>query len=512
MSDRQTSTCDCLDPTAPPFLALSEPQLKITLSDDQMSAHLEVVVEPESTATAIPLEQVITAMTAVGLPAPSFDDLSKLIGGYELRLPIQAPIIVARGEAPIDDTPARLEMLLHEESAGTEKVVDHYNRHHYVTAVAGEAIARVHRRIAGSAGMDVCGKSISQPHPPDQRFTLGANVTLEADGTVVSRIAGRVRNDNEKLWVDPLMDIPGDVNFAVGNIDFSGDVNVCGSVLDLFRVASNGNVTIQGAVEAAEIIAGANLVVRGGIVGKDRGHCTAKENITFKFAINAKICAGGDIHAQVEIASSQVRCGGQLDIRDGLILGGEVQARGGVRCGTLGTSAGTKTIVEVGTDPPLRHSLHHQLSELKRLQKEIHDVCEDAVPMLQNQKSLNATQKEDVTELLFQKSQAEIKAAKILSELREAFEATRAAAKEQVLVMKCIYPGVTLRFPDLECTIDQALRGPLQFAPRKIDGCMVICAIQEDGRYGLPLHTRPMRDELMHAVMHALGITPATQQ
>jgi uncharacterized protein (DUF342 family) len=509
MSDRQTSTCDCPDPTAPPFLALPEPQLKITLSDDQMSAQLEMVLGPESTATAIPLEQVITAMTAAGLPAPSFDDLSKLIGGYELRLPIQAPIIVARGKVPVEDTPARLEMLLHEESSET---VDHYNRHHYVTAVAAQPIARIHRRIAGSAGMDVCGKSISQPHPPDERFTLGANVTLEANGTVVSRIAGRVRNDNDKLWVDPQMDIPGDVNFAVGNIDFSGDVNVCGSVLDLFRVASNGNVTIQGAVEAAEIIAGANLVVRGGIVGKDRGHCTAKENITFKFATNAKICAGGDIHAQVEIASSQVRCGGLLDIREGLILGGEIQARGGVRCGTLGTSAGTKTIVEVGTDPLLRHTLHHQLSELKRLQKEIHDVCEDAVPMLQNQKSLNATQKEEVTELLFQKSRAEIKATKILSELREAFEAARAAAKEQVLVMKCIYPGVTLRFPNLECTIDQALRGPLQFAPRKIDGSMVICAIQEDGRYGLPLPTRPMRDELMLAAMHALGLTPATQQ
>src|ERR1700733_6733911 len=262
----------------PTLTAVPEPLVKIAISDDQMSAQVEAIVESESSATAISLDQLASAMIAAGMPAPSLDDLSKLIGGDELRLPIQTPIILARGKAPVDDAPARLEMLLHEESAETEKGIDHYNRHHYVTALANQPIAKVHRRIVGSAGVDVRGKSIAQRHPPDQRFTLGANVTLDSNGSVVAKIAGRVRNETGKLWVDPLMDIPGNVDFATGNIDFAGDVHVCGNVLDLFHVASRGNVTIEGAVEAAEIIAGASLLVRGGIIAKERGRCTAKQN------------------------------------------------------------------------------------------------------------------------------------------------------------------------------------------------------------------------------------------
>ena len=73
-------------------------------------------------------------------------------------------------------------------------------------------------------------------------------------------------------WLSQMADIPGDVDFSVGNISFGGDVNIHKSVLDLFRVTSQTNITIGGTIEAAEVHAGQNLIVRGGIVGKDNAH------------------------------------------------------------------------------------------------------------------------------------------------------------------------------------------------------------------------------------------------
>jgi uncharacterized protein (DUF342 family) len=55
----------------------------------------------------------------------------------------------------------------------------------------------------------------------------------------------------------------GGVNFKTGNIDYDGDVLVRGDVLPGFTVSADGNINIEGAVEAATITSrNGSIVVR----------------------------------------------------------------------------------------------------------------------------------------------------------------------------------------------------------------------------------------------------------
>jgi uncharacterized protein (DUF342 family) len=482
--------------------AVDDAPLRVIVSQDLMTAELRA-----QTSDPLTLQQVAAAISVAGLPVPSNEKLAELLGSAEPRA-IAEPIVIAKGIPPVDDQPARFEMLLGKEVDPNAKV-SHYDRHQYLTAATGQPLARVHPRVEGKDGIDVFGKPAQRNKPADERFVLGMNVQLQPDGiSVVAKSDGQVKLERGKLWVEPLMDVKGDVDFSVGNIDFACDVHVHKNVLDLFVVKSKQNVIIDGAIEAAEVSAGADLHVGGGICGKDKGRCTAGGNVEFKFATNAIIRAGGNLTAQVEIASTQIICGGVLDISEGSIIGGSVQARGGIKCATLGSASATKTFIEAGTDPALRARLVDQIKELRAMQKRVQELRESVAPLMQNQKALSAKQKEQVTEVLFEIQESDTKATSIIKELRLAFEQMRVAAKQEVYIAKCVYPGVTVRFPDVECTIDHEIRGPVRIIPRMTKTGIIGCAMSAFSAQSGPLPSRPVHDDVMGAAIRALGLTP----
>lgn len=481
----------------------AQASVRVVVSKDRMLAELH---PPIGTGEiAITRDQLITAVSRAKLAPLTLETLNQFFGEEKERM-IAAPVELARGTPAADDVPARLE-LMPELAAPPAKEANHYDRHHYLTAAAGQKIARVIPAIIGKDGTDVFGKTIVRGgRSKTSTYQLGANVTVDQAGIVLAAISGAVRHEHGKLWIEPILEVPGDVDFSVGNIDFGGDVHIRGSVLDLFHVKTHGTIHIHGSVEAAEIHAGTNLIVDGAIVGKDKGHCSAGGDISLKHATNAIIRAGKDIHGQVEIASSHVDCGGLLEMNQGAIIGGVIRARGGLSCGTLGSGSGTKTVVEVGTDPKLRESIVTQMREIKLLQKRAGELHQQALPFEQNKGHLNAKQKESLTELLFEISEAEGKCNQIVRGLREAFEASRALAKQEIRVSKRIFAGVTIRFPDLECTLEETISGPTRLVPRHVDKGVMIFAVAEHGAYARPIQTKCIRDDVMHVAEHVLGI------
>jgi hypothetical protein len=73
--------------------------------------------------------------------------------------------------------------------------------------------------------------------------------------------------------------------------------------------------------------------------------------------------------------------------------------------------------------------------------------------------------------------------------------------------LKNVYPGVTIRFSEVQCVIEQAICGPVQFVPRVTKSGLTVCAVSGEGsRYALPLPSQAVRDDLMQTAMHALRI------
>src|SRR5580765_6221959 len=71
------------------------------------------------------------------------------------------------------------------------------------------------------------------------------------------------------------VEFTGDVDCATGDIAGPHDVVIHGSVLGSSKVSSGSDLIVKGTVEDAQVRAGRDLIVSGGIVAKDKGQCVA---------------------------------------------------------------------------------------------------------------------------------------------------------------------------------------------------------------------------------------------
>lgn len=69
-----------------------------------------------------------------------------------------------------------------------------------------------------------------------------------------------------------VLDISGDVDLNIGNIDFNGDVNITGNVITGVTIRAMGSIYIGGYVEGAVIKSNKDIVLNKGVNanGSDR--------------------------------------------------------------------------------------------------------------------------------------------------------------------------------------------------------------------------------------------------
>lgn len=309
------------------------------------------------------------------------------------------------------------------------------------------------------------GDAIAVVRTGDPRLLLGANTALDPDGaTIRATCAGRAATgiDDGRLCVETALEIPGDLDFAVGNVDFPGDVAVAGNVLDLFKLRGAGSIHVGGDVEGADVRAMGDVRVAGGIVAKDRGSIRAGGAVRARYATNADVDAAGDVECESGIANSTIVSGGRVAVARGAIVAGRVTATGGVSCLTLGSAAGVLTVIEAGVDEAFRRQLPGAIDLIEALRAKAKKIEQTVQPLLQHQKTLTAAQREKATELLFEAGEMNQTAAAKAAQLKARYAAIMAVAKPEVHVGEMLHQGVVLRFPGVQTRIMNPFAGPLQ--------------------------------------------------
>src|SRR5208337_5226117 len=102
-------------------------------------------------------------------------------------------------------------------------------------------------------------------------------------GRVIASCDGRFQVTADSFWVDEVLDILGDVDLRVGNIDFPGDVVIRGEIRDGFAVKAGKSILCTGVIGAARIECGGNLVSQRGIVGREKAVIKAGGAVEAKF-------------------------------------------------------------------------------------------------------------------------------------------------------------------------------------------------------------------------------------
>ena len=215
------------------------------------------------------------------------------------------PILVAKGIKPVDGVDGYYEYMFQPATDKKPQIkpngsVDYWSVNNIQPVEAGQVIAIYHPPIQGKDGTGVKGNVIFAKRGKDQPLLKGKGFERSADDlTYTASIDGKIEMQGDRIVILAIHEISGDADITGGNIDFRGDVVVHGNVENGITIKASGSITIDGTVEACTLIAGKDIILRGGMLGGNRSMVKTKGSIYAKFFENTIIEADGIIQADV---------------------------------------------------------------------------------------------------------------------------------------------------------------------------------------------------------------------
>jgi len=340
---------------------------EIDVSADSLSVRLNLL--PAQGGRDVTRDAVRAALAERGIVAEV--DAAALRGAFEAGA--CEGLEIAAGRAPLPGTPARFESLLaprkplvEEDDSGR---IDLRDLGTLLLVNPGTPLMRRIPARQGTDGLDVFGKVVPAPEAEDPPYADGLTgvVPDPADPQVMlAAISGSPALLPHGVSVSPVVDVEA-VDMHSGNVTFDGTLRVNGDIKTGMTVRVTGDVIVSGTIEAAHVEAGGDVVVKGGIIGKAEGPHPAgdgaaalasvrcKGRLHARFIESAVVEAGTDVTVESGIRQSEVAAGNAVFAGpkggQGNITGGRIRAKTIVRTATLGATAGTATVVQVGTNP-----------------------------------------------------------------------------------------------------------------------------------------------------------------
>ncbi|MCI8437897.1 MAG: DUF342 domain-containing protein [Oscillospiraceae bacterium] len=263
-----------------------------------------------------------------------------------------------------------------------EVTVDEFNQVDYSSlnlvqnVEEGAVICRIILPTEGVPGKTVQGKEIPARNGRPAAVPQGRNTEVSEDGTkLVATRSGHVEFTGRAFMVKPLLDIPGDVDFSVGSINFLGDVHVHGDICSGFTVRATGNITVDGVVEASTVEAGGDLVVAKGVLGNNQAVVTAHQTVYAKYLENCRVHARESLQTDC-IVNCDVYSDGTVQVRSGrgTIIGGCVRAATEVNASIVGSRSERPTMVILGGQPCEDFEKELLQQELREMSDELDKV------------------------------------------------------------------------------------------------------------------------------------------
>jgi hypothetical protein len=287
--------------------------------------------------------------------------------------------VIAEGKPSVDGQNGRIDLKV-DVGAKSNKPkeledgrVDFKQVDFFLAAVPKQILAVSIPPTYGEDGMNVLGQVVSaKPGRPAPKLPKGKNTEISDDGlSLYSLIGGHITIINNLMHVLPILEIPGDVGNATGNVNFDGDVIVRGVVTTGFKIFATGDVEVRGMVEGAVIEAGGSVKMLSGVQGVEKAVIKAGNDINTKFAQNATLYAKRNIISDA-ILHCQVDCEGSvlLEGKKRLLVGGKTRAAKTVSAGIIGTRMATNTEVMVGNSPDVLERYNEAVAELLSMRKE----------------------------------------------------------------------------------------------------------------------------------------------
>ncbi len=392
-----------------------------------------------------------------------FGVLEDVLQSLEDSPKYKEPVTVALGQKPYNGEDAKIKFLFEtdrskinlEEKNGR---VDYKELNLVQNVVEGQVLARKMEAEQGVAGRTVTGKLLPSKNGKDIPLPLGKNVHASEDGlSVIADVNGEAIYLNNKINVETVYTINGNIDLKTGNQFFLGTIIIVGNVEDGFSVKATGNIEVRGNVGRAELSAEGDIIVHQGITGKGSGTATAGKSVWAKFIENAKIVAGENVIVSASIINSdiiaekRIVCTGQ---KQAAIIGGRYMACEEINAKTVGSpTGGAETILEVGSDPKSKIKLDELEAKQKVLLRRMEELDKNIYTMNETKRQRKGLP-EDKQAVLNELVQNRNEMKEELSGLKSESESIHAYLNNlkthgKVSVSGRIYPGTEIVIRDI---------------------------------------------------------------
>jgi len=348
--------------------------LVIVIIDDEQKAEA-ILLPPEQGGALLDITAAKNQLQNVGV-THGIDE--EMLVDFIKAKDYSRSCIIAQATLPIDGEDGKLQFNFSiDERTGSPKEIGGGRVNYraldlYVPVTEGQLLVTRVLATEGTPGISVTGNEIKPK--PGKEITLpkGKNVKINEEKTEMHALcSGMVYYLNDSVNVSNVYDIKGDCDLSVGDIDFDGCVHVFGTVRSGSTIKATGGVVIDGSVEAATIIAGGNVDIKGGVQGADRALIEAGGAVSMLYVEHGTVHADGPVTFDVSLHSI-IEAGETLTAkgRRGAIIGGRAGAAGNIIANYIGAISNTSTEVAVGVMPRKRTRLQFLENEIERLNSE----------------------------------------------------------------------------------------------------------------------------------------------
>ena len=346
---------------------------QIRVSDDCMSAWVRQEPLPDGSQPSA--EDLRNALREAGISQGILtENLNKIVTGRLYYTEYQ----VACGRAAVDGEDGWFEFLVDTQAKGKpvelpDGTVDYANMELFVPVSKGQLLVRYHAATAGSFGFLITGKLISPKRGKDLPQMKGKGFELSEDKKEYrAAFDGCINYKDDELTISSVFTVPGNLDMTVGHVRFSGDVEIKGDVSRGMKIEAGGSVVIGGHVSSASIVAGENVILKGGMQGESVGTIKAGGTVEGKFIEESIVECGGDFKANY-ILNCKLTAMGKVLIsgRKGAIIGGSVQGMQGISAAELGNDAQIETKLIAGPGDEINDRLIEMKKILRKTDEEI---------------------------------------------------------------------------------------------------------------------------------------------
>ncbi|MGI6458036.1 MAG: DUF342 domain-containing protein [bacterium] len=443
-----------------PRLQLSENEMKAWI---HVESHAAAFLTPESVTRFLQQSGIICGID------------NEAINAIFTSRQFDTGVCVARGKYPVPGKDGKIEFSVSLDDTGwTPKElesgqVSYKDIQLFAYLAEGDILATRIPPVPGTPGCTVTNRTIRPPEPQAAEFPRIAHTRLSKDkNALLTGIDCCVYRRNGNIVLEPTLRVTGNVSYSTGNVHSKVTVIVEQDVLSDFIIQSEREIFVRGIVEGAKLEAQENIIIQGGVLGKDKALIESNSEIWAKKASHATLISVNDVTVQTEILNCRIIAGNKVSVLStpASIVGGEIDADAEVSADVIGSDMGVKTVIRLGGRTEDLATLLLENQERIYQQENAAEKCRQIIEVLEDRLRKNDPSSESLMQSLEKVNQMLQDSESCIQELyRESDQLqiqydTSLSQPRMVRARKNIYPGTVINIQGIQMEIHEST-GPV---------------------------------------------------